>query len=310
MNAKKRYYSANEFFRNKFSDRIIKIPVDAGFTCPTRDGKISYGGCIFCSERGSGDFAGNRTKTITEQFYEMKEKMSKKWKSGKYMIYFQAFTNTYADTETLRNKYEEAASLENVCAISVATRPDCIDDEIISLLKEINSKIYLCVELGFQTSNEKTAEFLNRGYKNEVFLSCVKKLKENNIDVIAHVIIGLPHETETDILNTISYAANSGIDGIKLQLLHILANTPLADIYEKEKFHILTEKEYVDIIVKCIEHLPPHIVIHRITGDGSRSLLIEPKWSLDKKRVLNDINKTFVEKNTYQGACYIEKKGV
>ena len=146
MNAKKRYYSANEFFRNKFSDRIIKIPVDAGFTCPTRDGKISYGGCIFCSERGSGDFAGNRTKTITEQFYEMKEKMSKKWKNGKYMIYFQAFTNTYDDTETLRNKYEEAASLENVCAISVATRPDCIDDEIISLLKEINSKIYLCVE--------------------------------------------------------------------------------------------------------------------------------------------------------------------
>lgn len=298
---KKLYRSANSFFREKFGTKIIKIALDGGFTCPNRDGKLSYGGCIFCSEKGSGDFAGDRLNSIEQQFLDIKKIMQKKWKDGKYMAYFQSFTNTYAPLDYLKSLYLKATELEDVVAISIATRPDCIDEELVKFLAELNKKIYVCIELGFQTSKKESIKLINRCYENEVFENCLNLLNKYNIDTIVHIILGLPYETKEDMLNTVSYVSSFKISGIKLQLLHILKNTPLEKLYEKKKFKTLTLDEYVDIVVSCIEILPENIVLHRITGDGDRKLLIEPKWSLNKKVVLNRINKEFYNKKTFQG---------
>lgn len=298
----KRYYSANEFFKNKFGCKIIKIPVDGGFTCPNRDGTVGTGGCIFCSEKGSGDFTESKWKTISEQFESMKQKLSKKWKSGKYIIYFQSFTNTYAPVHKLEKLYMEALSLENAAGLSIATRPDCITWETVDLLKSISEKSYVAVELGLQSSNEKTAAFINRCYKNDVFENAVKMLKSAGIDVICHIIFGLPGETKKDMMDSVCYAVKNNIDGIKLQLLHILKGTRLAEIYMDEPFKLLALDEYADLIISAVELLPPNIVVHRITGDGPKNILIGPLWSGDKKRVLNAINREFEKRNTYQGA--------
>lgn len=300
----KRYYSANEFFKNKFNSKIIKISLDAGFTCPNRDGTLSSKGCIFCSEKGSGEFAGNRLKSLREQFEESKKIMNKKWKSGKYMIYLQAFTNTYAPIKILERIYNEVISFENTAALSIATRPDCINESIVELIKEINKKVYVCVELGLQTSNEKTALFINRCYKNNIYEKAVEMLKSKNIDVITHIILGLPNETKEDMLNTTKYIINNNTNGVKFQLLHILKNTELEKIYQLSPFKILTIDEYIDILIECIELLPPDVIVHRITGDGPKSLLIEPLWSLNKKVVLNLINREFEKRNTFQSAKY------
>lgn len=297
----KLYNNANSFFREKFGTKIIKIALDGGFTCPNRDGKLSYGGCIFCSEKGSGDFAGNRLNSIEQQFLDMKKIMQKKWKNGKYMAYFQSFTNTYAPLEYLKELYLKATELEDVVAISIATRPDCIDEELVEFLAELNKKIYVCIELGFQTSKKESIKLINRCYENEIFEKCINLLNKYNIDTIVHIILGLPYETKQDMLNTVSYVSSFKISGIKLQLLHILKNTPLEKLYEKKKFKILTLDEYADIVVSCVEILPKDIVVHRITGDGDKNLLIEPKWSLNKKVVLNKINKEFYNKKTFQG---------
>lgn len=297
----KRYHSLNYFLREKFGEKVFKISLDGGFSCPNRDGKISKGGCVFCSERGSGDYAGDRQLSISDQFDDIKEMMSKKWKSGKYIAYFQAYTNTYAPVDELRRKYEEALNKEGVVAIAIATRPDCLGDDVLDLLDEINKKVYLWIELGLQTSNDETAKRINRGYKLEVFEEAMKKLKERNIDVVVHDILGLPGETKEDMLNTVNYIAHSGAKGIKLHLLHLMKDTPMVSLYEKGKIEFLSEEEYIDLIVKAVSMLPEDMVVHRLTGDAPRALLIGPMWSLKKWEILNAIDKKFEDEDLWQG---------
>jgi len=285
------YLSLNKFLRDKFGEKVIKLSVDAGFTCPNRDGTLGSEGCIFCSKGGSGDFAGSRNLSITQQLKQQKEMLSKKWNSAKYIAYFQAFTNTYAPVDELRRKYTEAISFDGVAALAIATRPDCVNEEIAALLSELNQKCYVWVELGLQTSNESTAQFINRGYKNNVYSQAVKLLHKYGIDVVTHVIFGLPHETKEDMLNTVAFAVENKTDGIKLQLLHVLKNTTLADIYEKQPFHVLTMEEYTDLVCEALKTIPKNVVLHRLTGDGNKAELIAPMWSADKKKVLNLINK-------------------
>ncbi|GAA0126344.1 TIGR01212 family radical SAM protein [Clostridium senegalense] len=297
----KKYHSLNYFLRNKFGEKIFKISLDAGFSCPNRDGKVSKGGCVFCSERGSGDFAGDRNFSITKQFEDIKEMMSKKWKDGKYIAYFQAYTNTYADVETLRAKYEEAISQQNVVGLAIATRPDCFNKEIFDLIEEYSKKIYTWVELGLQSSKDETAKLINRGYQLETFENTVNELKKRNIDVVAHIIFGLPKETREDMINTIKYISNTGIQGVKLHLLHVMKNTPLEKLYENGMVEFMTQEEYVDLICEAITLLPKDMVVHRLTGDAPRSLLIGPMWSLKKWEVLNAIDNNLKEKDLYQG---------
>lgn len=304
MSNKIRYNSANRFFREKFGDKVIKVALDGGFTCPNRDGTLSYGGCIFCSEKGSGDFAGDRALDIEKQFEVSRQKMNKKWKEGKYIAYFQAFTNTYAPLEYLQKIFTKASNLLDVVGIFIATRPDCITEDIAKFLGELNKKIYVCIELGFQTSKGESIKLINRCYENEVFEDCIEMLNKYNIDIIVHTILGLPYESKQDMLNTVKYVSKFNISGIKLQLLHIIEDTALHKLYIKNPFKILTLEEYVDIVVSCIENLPPNIVIHRITGDGDKNTLVEPKWSLNKKVVLNSINKELNIRDTYQGALF------
>lgn len=297
----KRYYSLNYFLRNKFHSKVFKISLDAGFSCPNRDGKISTGGCAFCSERGSGDFAGDRHFSIKSQFENIKQVMSKKWKNGKYIAYFQAYTNTYAPIEVLKEKYYEALDEENVVGLAIATRPDCLDEEVLDLLQELNKKIYTWVELGLQTSKEDTARKINRGYELKVFEEAVKNLRERNIDVVTHIIFGLPGETKNDMLQTVNYVSSQDIQGVKYHLLHLMRNTPLVDFYNRRELRFLEYEEYIDIICSAISITRPDIVIHRLTGDAPRNLLIGPMWSLKKWEVLNAIDKTLAQKNIYQG---------
>ena len=301
MENKIRYNSANNFFRKKFGQKVIKISLDGGFTCPNRDGTLSYGGCIFCSEKGSGDFAGDRNLDIEQQFKISKEKIKTKWKDGKYIAYFQAFTNTYAPLDYLEKLFIKASNIEGVVGIFIATRPDCITEDIAKFLSKLNEKIYVCIELGFQTSKEESIKLINRCYDNVIFENCVKMLNKYNIDIIVHTILGLPYETKEDMINTIKYVSSFNIQGIKLQLLHIIKDTPLYKLYIKKPFNVLSLEEYVDIVISCIEILPPDIVIHRLTGDGDKNTLVEPKWSLNKKLVLNSINKALVSEDIYQG---------
>lgn len=297
----KRYYTLNSFLRHKFGEKVFKISIDGGFTCPNRDGKVAKGGCIFCSEHGSGDFAGSRLLSISDQFDNVKDMMEKKWHSGKYIAYFQAYTNTYAPVDELRRKYEEAISKEGVVALAIATRPDCVSEEVLDLLEEMSKKLYIWVELGLQTSNDKTAEIINRGYKLEVFDDAVKRLRSRNIDVVAHAIFGLPGETEDDMIATVDHLAHSDIQGIKLHLLHLMKHTRLVKLYEEGKLQFLEKDQYVNLICKAITRIPDHIVIHRLTGDAPRQSLIGPMWSLKKWEVLNAIDDCMGKNNYYQG---------
>lgn len=291
-----KYYSFNEYLKNTFNQKIYKISLNAGFTCPNRDGKIDTRGCIFCSKGGSGDFAENPNLSITEQIEQGKKRVEKKIKNGKYIAYFQAFTNTYAPIETLREKYFEAVNHKDIVALSIATRPDCLPDDVIALLDEINKIKPVFVELGLQTINEKTAEYIRRGYPLSVYDEAVEKLKKINVNIVTHIILGLPNETKEDMMNSVKYVCNSRTDGIKLQLLHVLKGTDLANDYNAGKFKTLEFDEYLDIIKTCVEVIPDNIVIHRLTGDGAKKDLIAPLWSADKKRVLNSINKALSEK--------------
>lgn len=301
----KRYNTLNGFLREKFNgEKTYKISLDGGFTCPNRDGKVARGGCTFCSARGSGDFAGDRIMSITEQFHDVKEMMQKKWKDGKYIAYFQAYTNTYAPVEVLREKYDEALKDDNVVALAIATRPDCIEEGVVDLLEEYNKKLYTWVELGLQTSNDDTALRINRGYKRDVFTKAVEDLASRGIDVVAHIIFGLPGETKEDMLNTVKYVSNLPIQGIKLHLLHVMENTAMAKELENGDFRLLEMDEYIDIITEAIAMLPQNIVIHRLTGDAPRDLLIGPKWSLKKWEVLNAIDDALKERDLYQGKYF------
>lgn len=300
----KRYYSLNYFLREKFGEKVFKISLDAGFSCPNRDGTISKGGCLFCSERGSGDFAGDRDFSITHQFKDIKEMMNKKWREGKYIAYFQAYTNTYASIETLREKYEEALDQRGVVALAIATRPDCLQDEVIELLKEMNNRVYIWIELGLQTMNDKAAKLINRGYELKTFEDALKRLRKAKIDVVVHTIFGLPEETCEDMLATVKYIAQQDIQGIKFHLLHLMKGTPLVRLHEIGRLKFLEQDQYIDLICKAITMLPQNVVIHRLTGDAPRDLLIGPMWSLKKWEVLNAIDRKLVENHLYQGLYF------
>ncbi len=283
------YKTLNNYYKEKFGCKVYKLSIDAGFTCPNRDGTISDKGCIFCSESGSGEFAESGN-CITEQLERAKKRVENKIKSGKYVAYFQSFTNTYANTDKLEKLYKEAMSPEYIVGITISTRPDCLSQDIIELLKKLNKIKPVMVELGFQTSNEKTAEYIRRGYKNEVYLDSVKRLKSANIEVVTHIIIGLPFETKEDAMKTTEFCVKAGSDGFKFHLLHVLKNTDLEKEYLSGKFRCLNLEEYAEILKSCTEILPENAVVHRITGDGDKKSLIAPLWSADKKKVLNYIH--------------------
>lgn len=289
------YLSFNKYLKDKFGQKVYKISLDGGFTCPNRDGKAGTRGCIFCSKGGSGDFAENREMSITEQIESGKKRVEKKIKSGKYIAYFQAFTNTYAPVEILRQKYEEAINHPDIVALSIATRPDCLGNDVLRLLDEMNKIKPVFVELGLQTIHQKSAKYIRRGYDLSVYDKAVRDLKKIGVNVVVHVILGLPNESENDMLETVKYVCESGANGIKLQLLHVIDGTDLAKDYEKGLFKTLEFDEYVNLIVKCVKIIPKDIVIHRLTGDGAKKDLIAPLWSADKKRVLNAINKALRE---------------
>lgn len=289
-----KYTTLNSYLKEKFGCKVYKISLDCGFTCPNRDGTIGYGGCIFCSDGGSGDFAESRTLGVTEQIESGKEKVKNKIKSGKYIAYFQAFTNTYADVNTLEKIFSEAINHPDIVALSIATRPDCLEQEKVELLSRLNKIKPIFVELGLQTVNEKTAQYIRRGYTLDVYDDAVERLHEQGINVVTHIIIGLPYETKEDMLSSVKYVCKV-TDGIKLQLLHILKGTDLAKDYFEHKFEVLSLEEYTDIIAECVKIIPENVVIHRLTGDGAKKDLIAPLWSADKKRVLNTINKRLSE---------------
>ncbi len=301
LNSRHPFYSANDYYKEIFGEKLIKLAIDGGFTCPNRDGTLSERGCIFCSGKGSGDFAGSRSLSVSEQYWQMREKMSAKWPKGKYMMYFQAYTNTYAPIERLRKLYYEAISMENAAALSIATRPDCLNEEIVSLLDELAQKVYVCVELGLQTSKEESVKLINRCYENDVYKEAVNMLNRHKIDTVTHIILGLPGEDFNDMLNSVKYAADCGTKGLKLQLLHIIKGTALYDYYKEKPFKYFTLEEYVKTVADIIERIPEDIVIHRITGDANKAELFEPWWSLDKRKVLNSVAKEFIKRNSYQG---------
>ena len=297
----KRYHTLNHFLREKFGEKVFKISLDGGFSCPNRDGKVGRGGCVFCSARGSGDFAGDRDFSISKQFDDVKTMMAHKWKSGKYIAYFQAYTNTYAPVEELRRKYNEAIEKEGVVALAIATRPDCLDEDVLDLLEEMSKKLYVWVELGLQTSNDETAKIINRGYMLETFDEAMSNLKKRNIDTVVHAIFGLPGETKEDMINTIDYIAHSGAMGIKIHLLHLMKNTALVKEYEMGNLEFLSQEDYIDLITKSVSMLPEEMIVHRLTGDAPRNELIGPMWSLKKWEVLNAIDKAFEDNDIWQG---------
>ena len=294
------YYSVNEYLKQTFGEKVYKISLDGGMTCPNRDGTLGTRGCIFCSEGGSGEFSADRMLSVTEQIAEAKERIEAKSDCRKFIAYFQPFTNTYAPVERLRRLFEEAIAPEEIVAISIATRPDCLPAEVISLLAELNQIKPVWLELGLQTIHPSTAAYIRRGYPLSDYDRAVSVLRENGINVITHVILGLPGETREMMLESVRYAGERS-DGVKLQLLHVLKNTDLQLDYEAGSFRTLTLDEYVDILCEAVELLPKDTVIHRLTGDGDKKLLIAPLWSADKKRVLNTINRAFRQRDVVQG---------
>lgn len=287
----RRFYSLNDFFKDEFKDKIFKVSLDGGFTCPNRDGKVAHGGCIFCSDAGSGEFAGNRRKSITEQIDEQLEFLKDKVKDKKVIAYFQNFTNTYGDVEYLREIYYEALNHPKVLGLAIGTRPDCIENDTLELLKEINEKHFFWIELGLQTIDDKVAKIINRGYPLSTYIEISKKLKDSGIKFVTHMIVGLPTEEREDILNTAKCIVQSGAWGIKIHSLHIIKGTPLERLYNDKKFKVFTLDEYVDIVVTILKLLPDKMVVHRVTGDGKKDEVVEPKWSLNKRKVLNEIEK-------------------
>lgn len=304
----KRYYTLDYFYKHKFGKKVCKISLNAGFTCPNKDGTKGIGGCIYCSKLGSGDFAGDIKKDLITQFNEVKEHMKKKWPDALYIGYFQANTNTYAKTEVLKQKYEPILALDDVVGLNIATRPDAITEDCLDYLEELSNRTYLTIELGLQTIHEQTTKLINRGHDLECFDNMVKKLRERNINVVVHIINGLPYETKEMMLETVNHLNNLDIQGIKIHMLHIIKDTALALMYEKEKFHVLTKEEYIDIVINQLEILKPDIVINRITGDPVKEDLIEPTWLIKKFCVLNDIDKEMVKRNSYQGKKYKQKE--
>ncbi len=308
FNDQHKYNVLDEYLKSKYNSKVFKVALNGNFSCPNRDGTLSFDGCIFCSPSGSGDFAGDRNQSLADQFIKITSIIHQKWPNAKYIIYFQANTNTYAPLEKLKELYEEAILLNNnIVGISIATRPDCLNDNIVNYLSELNSRIPVWIELGLQTIHSKTARLINRGYELETFEKAVTKLRQFNIETIVHIINGLPYETIDMMLQTIDYLNKQDIQGIKIHSLFILKNTNLADMFEKEQFNMQTLNEYVTTTSEQLSHLRPDIIIHRINGDAPKQLLIEPQWSLKKLVVMNEIDKYMKQNNYYQGSKYIKQ---
>lgn len=307
----KPYRSLNEYYRALFGRKAAKIALDAGFTCPNRDGTLDTGGCLFCSAGGSGDFAESAALSIPEQIARGKAQTAAKWPDAAYIAYFQAFTNTYAPLPRLRQTYEAALSCPGIEGLAIATRPDCLPPAVLTLLEELSGRTRLWVELGFQTANEATARFIRRGYPNDVFADAVRALAARGIPVVAHVILGLPGEGREDALRTIDFLNALPIQGIKLQLLHVLSDSGLAALYFSGAYTPLSQAEYTALMAACIARLRPDIVLHRLTGDGDARTLLAPLWSLQKRSVLNGIHKYLREHGIFQGMdCNIPSGGI
>ena len=300
----KRYHTLNYYYKNKYGTKVFKLSLNAGFTCPNLDGTKGYGGCIYCSKTGSGEFGGNILDSLTKQVEDMKKIVNKKNIPCKYIGYFQARTNTYASVDILRKKYEEVLSCKDIIGLNIATRCDAINDECLEYLKELNKKTDLTIELGLQTIHENTSNLINRCHTLIEFETMIKKLRKYNINIVVHIINGLPYETEEMMLETAKYLNKLDIQGIKIHMLHIIKDTKMAELYNKEKFHILTKEEYINIVIKQLELLNPKIIINRITSDPDKENLIEPIWLIQKCQLLNDIDKEMKKRNTYQGIHY------
>ncbi|MCR5468286.1 MAG: TIGR01212 family radical SAM protein [Lachnospiraceae bacterium] len=281
----------NQYLRTRFGCKVYKLSLNGGFTCPNRDGTKGDRGCIFCSEGGSGDFAESENDSITAQIEKAKDRVKNKIKDGKYIAYFQAYTGTYGPVEKLEKMYMEAANHPDIVAVSIATRPDCLPEEVLDLLEKVNKIKPVWIELGLQTIHERSADYIRRGYDLKTYDDAVANLKKRGIEVIVHVILGLPRETVEDMVKTVDYVCKSGADGIKLQLLHVLKNTDMAKDYEAGKFETLTEDEYMDILKACLSVIPEDVVVHRLTGDGDKKILIAPMWSANKRHVMNRITR-------------------
>ena len=302
----KPYHSLDYELKKRFGEKVYRLALNGGMTCPNRDGTVGHGGCIFCSGGGSGEFASDPALSIREQIESGKERLSHKRPVNAYIAYFQAFTNTYAPVDYLRTIFTEAIAHPQVVLLSIATRPDCLQPEIVELLAQLNQIKPVWVELGLQTMHEETARYIRRGYSLSCFETAVKNLKDAGLEVIVHTILGLPGESKEDILETIDYLNHKDIQGIKLQLLHVLKGTDLASDYLDGKFKVYSMEEYIDLVISCLERLSPDIVVHRVTGDGPKALLIAPLWSSAKKTVLNTLHHECKIRNTWQGRLFHE----
>lgn len=300
----KRYHTLNYELRKKFGQKVIKLSLNGGLTCPNRDGRIGTKGCIFCGEEGAGEFAAPEELSIIKQIQQQKEFLSPKWRTGKYIAYFQSFTNTYGTVKELRKKFYDAISCEGIVGLAIATRPDCLPEGVLDLLEELSKMKYIWVELGLQTIHPKTASFIRRGYDLECFKKGVNKLNDRKIDVVTHLIMGLPGESRGNMLESVKYIAEKNVQGVKLHLMHIIKNTDLYDYYVKNNFDLLSREEYISLISDALELLPPEVVIHRVTGDGAKDLLIAPRWSLNKLSVLTGIDMELKRRDSYQGKYY------
>lgn len=305
MWGEKPYCSLDFYLRQKFGEKVYKLALNGGMTCPNRDGKVGHGGCIFCSSGGSGDFAADGLLSVSEQIRTQKEALRDKKPARKYIAYFQAYTNTYAPAEYLERIFCEAMADEEVVILSIATRPDCLGEDVLELLERLNRIKPVWVELGLQTMHEETARFIRRGYELPCFERAVRELRKRQIEVIVHTILGLPKEGCGEVLQTIQYLNGMDIQGIKLQLLHILEGTDLGQLYREQKVDVLSMEAYIELVIDCLEHLSPEIVVHRLTGDGPKELLLAPLWSSRKRTVLNTIHSRMKEQNSWQGKLFI-----
>ena len=308
----KPYYSLSAYLQQRFGQKLYKVSLDAGMTCPNRDGTLGSRGCIFCSAGGSGDFAGDRSLSITDQIDRQIDRIREKRPARKYIAYFQAYTNTYGPAGRLKAVFSEAVRHPDVEVISIATRPDCLGDDVLELLSSLNRKKPVWIELGLQTVHERTARYIRRGYPLECFDQAVRRLNERGLETVVHTILGLPGESDEDMLETMKYLNALPVSGIKLQLLHVLKGTDLAADYEKGMFQVLDREHYISLVIRCLEHLRPDLVIHRVTGDGPKKLLIAPLWSGAKRTVLNLLHQEMARRGAFQGRLWQEKndKGV
>jgi len=300
----KRYHSFNHHLREIFGEKVIKVALDAGLSCPNRDGSLSYGGCIFCSEKGSGDFAGNRSFSIKDQFHQVRQRTLKKWPKAKYIGYFQSFSATYGPPQQLKTLYDEALEQKGVVGLSISTRPDCLGPEILDILDELNKKTYLWVELGAQSIHEHSLAWMNRGHDFPCFIRALEDLRKRNIRVCAHIILGLPCENRSEMMETALTMARLPIQGIKIHSLYILASTPLAEMYRRQDLQLLNMQEYIDLVVDILEILPQDLVIHRFMGDGPSHLVLAPQWTRRKWEVLNGIDYELERRDSYQGKLF------